>query len=123
MESLMIFKYYISKLIKKLHIPALKNSHIDKRSKVCSGSHLVNVKMGKYSYVGNFCTIINTQIGSFCSIASNCIIGGSSHPLDWVSTSPVFHNGKNIMKKNFSKHKYITTQETIIGNDVWMGNN
>ena len=119
----MNIKYLASKLIKKLHIPAIKNSYIDNTSIVCSGSHLVNVNMGRYSYIGNFCTVINVQIGSFCSIADYCIIGGASHPLDWVSTSPVFHDGKNVMKKNFARHKYIASSKTIIGNDVWIGNN
>ena len=81
--------YLLSKFIKKLHIPSIKNSNIDNTARVCSASHLVNVKIGKYSYVGNFCTVINAQIGNFCSIADNCIIGGASHPISWVSTSPV----------------------------------
>lgn len=119
----MSFMYYLSKLIKKMNFPAVKNSKIDKTSKICSGSHVVNSELGKYSYIGNFCTVINTKIGSFCSIADNCIIGGSSHPIKWVSTSPVFHEGKNIMRRNFSNHPYITSIETIIGNDVWIGNN
>ena len=119
----MTLKYLFSKLIKKLQIPAIKNSKIDKTAKVCSGSHVVNTEMLKYSYIGNFCTVINTEIGKFCSIADNCIIGGSSHPINWVSTSPVFHKGKNIMNKNFSDNEFITTSKTVIGNDVWIGNN
>lgn len=114
--------YLISKLIKKLHIPAIKNSIIDKTAKVCSYSHVVNTEMGKYSYIGNNCTVVNVQIGKFCSIADNCIIGGASHPIEWVSTSPVFHEGKNIMKRNFSNHTYSTGSKTVIGNDVWIGN-
>ncbi|MHB1484066.1 MAG: CatB-related O-acetyltransferase [Saccharofermentanales bacterium] len=116
-------KYFLSKFIKRLHLPAIKNSRIDNTSKVCSGSHLVNIQIEKYSYIGNFCTIINTEMGKFCSIADNCIIGGESHPLDWVSTSPVFYAGKNIMKKNFSKHEFSSKKKTKIGNDVWIGNN
>lgn len=123
MQLSMKIKYYFSKLIKKLHIPAIKDSYIDKTSKVCSGSHLVNVKMGKYSYIGNFCTIVNTEIGNFCSIADYCIIGGANHPINWVSTSPVFHEGRNIMRKNFAKHEFRTTKKTVIGNDVWIGSN
>jgi len=119
----MNIKYLVSKFIKKLHIPAIKNSNIDKTAKVCSGSHIVNVDMGKYSYIGNFCTIINAQIGNFCCIADNCIIGGANHPTGWVSISPVFHEGRNIMNKNFSKHPYRTGKQTFIGNDVWIGNN
>lgn len=117
----MSISYYLSKIIKKLHLPAIKNSCVDKTSRVCSGSHLVNVCMGKYSYIGSFCTAIHANIGSFCSIADHCIIGGASHPIEWVSTSPVFHEGKNVMNKNFSRLEYQPYKETIIGNDVWIG--
>lgn len=57
--------YLISKLIKKLHIPAIRNSNIDKTARVCSGSHIVSSELGKYLYIGNYCTVINAQIGSF----------------------------------------------------------
>ncbi|HOA19592.1 MAG TPA: CatB-related O-acetyltransferase [Sedimentibacter sp.] len=119
----MNLSFLISKLIKKLHIPAIKNSTIDKTAKVCSGSHIVNSTLGRYTYITNFCSVFNCDIGNFCSIADNCIIGGHRHPIDWVSTSPVFHEGKNIMRKNFSEHEFETGQKTIIGNDVWIGNN
>lgn len=115
-------KYIISKVLKKLlNIPAIKNSWIDKSSKVCSGSHLVDSTVSRFSYVGNYCTVVNTSIGSFCSIADNCIIGGESHPIGWVSTSPVFHHGKNVLSKNFSTHLYKTSKKTTLGNDVWIG--
>lgn len=115
--------FLISKIIKKINIPAVRDSEVHKTSKVCSGSHVVNTKLDSYSYIGNFCTVINTSIGKFCSIADNCIIGGANHPVDWVSTSPVFHHGKNIMHKNFSNHQFKTVEKTTIGNDVWIGNN
>jgi len=117
----MTIKYLVAKLIAKLRIPAIRNSKIAKTAKVCSGSNLVNVEMGKYSYIGNFCTAVNTEIGRFCSIADNCIIGGANHPMTWVSTSPLFFQGRNIMKQNFSEHEFITGKETRIGHDVWIG--
>lgn len=117
-------KYLIAKLLKKaLHIPAIRNSTIDKTSRVCSGSHIYRSSMDRYSYVGNFCTVIDTHIGSFCSIADGCFIGGSKHPLEWVSSSPVFHEGRNIMGKNFSTHAFEDSLATTIGNDVWIGGN
>lgn len=115
--------YLLAKLIKKLHIPAIKESCIHKTSKICSGSHIVSTNVKKYSYIGNFCTVINSNIGSFCSIADNCIIGAANHPIDWVSTSPVFHKGKNVLKKNFAHHELKADGKTIIGSDVWIGNN
>lgn len=113
--------YYISKLVKKLHIPAIKNSKIDRKAKVCTGAHVVSSVLGRYSYVGNFTTVLNCIIGSFCSIADNCTIGGMAHPIDWVSTSPVMYEGKNCLKVNFSKNKFEEGKRTIIDHDVWIG--
>lgn len=115
--------YLISKIIKKVHIPAIKNSKIDKTSRVCSASEVTESKIGRYSYIGNYCSVVSAEIGNFCSIADNCIIGGANHAVNWVSTSPVFHNGRNIMKKNFSVHSFEPYKKTTIGNDVWIGSN
>lgn len=119
----MKISYLISKIMKKIYLPAIKNSNIHKKSWIGSGSHVVDSSVEKYSYISNYCTVINVEIGRFCSIADNCIIGGASHPIDWISSSPVFHEGKNVLNKNFSTHKFKVTKKTIIGNDVWIGNN
>ncbi|WP_181397628.1 CatB-related O-acetyltransferase [Gracilibacillus dipsosauri] len=119
----MNFKYLFAKVIKKIQLPAIKDSNIDTTSRVCSASQIVNSKLGKYSYIGNYCRLNSVVVGKFCSIADGCVIGGASHPMEWVSTSPVFHNGKNILRKNFSTHSFQTNKETIIENDVWIGSN
>jgi len=119
----MNIRYYISKILKKLHIPAIKRSKIHDTSKVGSFSNLLNVNIGKYSYIGNFSTIIYADIGNYCSVADNVVIGGASHPIDWISTSPVFYSGKNIMNKHFSSLPYQPYKRTIIKNDVWIGSN
>jgi len=127
MEEIIVFrktKYLISKLLKKtLNIPAIKNCEIDVTSRVCSASDVTNSTMGRYSYIGSYCSVINTNIGSFCSIADHCVIGGAAHSLDWVSTSPVFNSGKNIMHKNFSESNFEPFKNTVICNDVWIGSN
>jgi len=119
----MNIQYYLSKLIKYLHLSAVKNSTIHARSKIATATHVVNSKLDKYSYIGNNCTIVDVNIGSFCSISDNVIIGGAAHPIEWAATSPVFHEGKNILKKNFSNHPFKLTNTTIIQNDVWIGTN
>ena len=45
----MRISYYFAKLIKKIQIPAIKNSNISKTAKVCSGSHILGTSIGKYS--------------------------------------------------------------------------
>lgn len=118
----MDFKYILAKAMKRiLNPPALNKCSIDKTSRVCSRSELTRVSMGKYSYVGNFCFLVNAKIGSFCSIADRCCIGGAAHPTSRVSTSPVFHDGSNIMRKNFAAFPSLKTPETVIANDVWIG--
>lgn len=81
---------------------AIRNSYIDATSKVESGSQFVNSRMNKYSFCGYDCQIVNCRIGMFCSIADNVKIGGARHPIEWVSTSPVFYSGRDSVKKKFS---------------------
>ena len=43
------------------------------------------------------------------------------HPTNMVSTSPVFLQGRNILKKNFANISYEPSKPVSIGNDVWIG--
>lgn len=115
--------YIWSKLFKKLHGKAIINSVIDKSSKIEAGSHIVNSVFGKYSFCGYDCEILNCEVGSFCSIANNVIIGGAMHPIDWVSMSPVFYEGRDSIEKKFSTHKRDIAKTTYIEHDVWIGRN
>lgn len=117
----MKLSYYVSKMIKKMQIPAVKNSRIDKQAKICTGAHVVDCTIDKYSYIGNFTTVLNCEIGKYCSIADHCEIGGMSHPLEWVTTSPVAYNGKNCLKKNYTELEFKEGHHTVIENDVWIG--
>ena len=100
----------------------LQEAEVDKTAAICSGVRFYRGKIGKYSYIGNNSFVSDTDIGNFTSISTDCYIGGTSHPTDWVSTSPVFHKWENIMKKNFARHEFAIFHRTVIGNDVWIGN-
>lgn len=118
----MNLKYIIAKGLKIiLNPPALNQCDIDITSKVCARSELTKCAIGRYTYVGYQNFMVNVSIGSFCSIADRCSIGGAIHPMIYVSTSPVFHEGQNILDKNFSNHVVPHTPRTIIENDVWIG--
>lgn len=121
MRSIIPFKYIFARAIASLRPRAILNSNIDKTSRIGSGTQFVGSSIGRYSYTGSEGVFIETDIGAFCSIASNVISGGAKHPIDWVSCSPVFHDGRNIMGKHFSKHEFCTSSKTYIGNDVWIG--
>ena len=108
--------YFWSKLLKKLRGSAIVNTTIHKTSKVESGSHVVNTTFDKHSFCGYDCKIENCDIGSFCSIANHVIIGGAFHPMEWVSTSPVFYEGRDSVKAKFSIHKRESVKRTTT---VW----
>lgn len=117
-------EYIWSKLLKKLRGKAIISSTIHQTASVGSGSHIVDTKLGKFTYCGYDCAIIGSDIGSFCSIAGSVYIGGARHPIEWVSTSPAFYrHGKNDgMKHKFSFHPIEDSDvRTTIKNDVWIG--
>ena len=113
--------YIWAKLLKKIKGAAIRKSQIHHSSKVEAGSTVLNSSFGKYSFCGYDCKIINTDIGSFCSIADGVVIGVAEHPIDWVSTSPVFYQGRDSVTKKFSEFKRNPAKKTTIGHDVWIG--
>ena len=119
----MDLQYYFNKIIKKMRGVAIKNSFIHKTSKVESGTQFINSSINKHSFCGYDCDINYCDIGSFTSIANGVIVGGGMHPISWVSTSPVFYIGRDSIKAKFSEYEREDVKKTIIGNDVWIGNN
>ena len=120
-EVIYMISYIISRIMTRLSLKSIRNSKIDKKAKLIGKVSVINSQIGRYTYISNNSAVINTEIGSFCSIASGCSIGGASHPSDWMSTSPVFHSGRNVFMKNFSSHPFNPYKKSIIGNDVWLG--
>ncbi|WP_082712198.1 CatB-related O-acetyltransferase [Vibrio tritonius] len=79
---------------------------------------LIDVELGRYSYVSPLSIIINTKIGRYCSIGPGTKIGLGLHPIDKLSTSPFIYN------KSLFKEKRKDDFELVeIGNDVWIGAN
>lgn len=116
--------YLYSKIFKKyLRGKSIRDSIIDSTSLINSGSSILNSSIGKYSYCGYDCEINHAIIGNYCSLANDVIIGGEEHPMNWLSTSPVFQNVKHSgPRKRFAKHTLPNSKCTFIGSDVWVGN-
>lgn len=118
----MNFFYIYGKLIKALQGTCILNSQIGEGARVGKACNVSNVSFGRYSYCGHDCQIVNTEIGSFCSISDHVFIGGAEHPINWASTSPVFQNTRHSgPKKRFAKFDLPKSKRTVIGNDVWIG--
>lgn len=83
---------------------------------------MLNTTMGRYSYCGHDSQVVCCNIGAFCSISDHVYIGGPEHPMEWVSTSPVFQNVRHSgPPKRFARFEIDPIKTTTIGNDVWIG--
>jgi acetyltransferase-like isoleucine patch superfamily enzyme len=116
-----MFAYYWYKVIRKLAGAGIKNSTVGFDSKIEAGSIFINSTIGRHSFCGYDCFINNTEIGAFVSIADRVYIGRGIHPVDWVSTSPVFYNNRDSVKTKYSKYEREPHPRTYVGNDVWIG--
>ena len=113
------FKYNLARLLNR-RVSAIRGSTIDKTASIGNGAQIVDSTVGRYSYIYET-SVVQADVGAFCSIATGTSIGGGSHPTDWTSTSPVFYKGRNVLKTNFSQNEYSEYKKTEIGNDVWIG--
>jgi acetyltransferase-like isoleucine patch superfamily enzyme len=113
--------YILSKILKKIRIPSVYKSSIDPSSKIEAGSSVINTNFARHSFCGYDCNIINADIGGFCSIANRVSVGGASHPIHFVSSSPVFLSHKDSVKEKFANHDYLPSIRTKIESDVWIG--
>lgn len=102
----------------------MDNCEISKKSVVFPRYYLINVEINDYSYISGNSRISNTKIGKFCSIGPNLTSGWGIHPINGISTSPVFYSQNKIFGFSLSKeNKTIERKEIKIGNDVFIGMN
>lgn len=117
----MKIQLFWNKLLKKSRGVAIQNSTVDCNAAIGSGSQVYNSSIDRFSYCGYDCKLINCKIGAFCSIADEVVVGGANHPMNWVSTSPVFYRDKSNVCKKFSSFNRPDDSLIVIGNDVWIG--
>lgn len=93
-----------------------------KNVKVSTIYLLQDVEIGDYSYINDNAVVSHTTIGKFCSIGPNFFCGWGSHPIDGISTSPIFYSETHI--PTFCKETKVEEHVPItIGNDVFIGAN
>lgn len=80
---------------------------------------------GSFTYVQYGANIANASIGRFCSIGPNVIIAHGEHPIDFLSTHPIFIAPSFIPGlSSLGENKLFETSKKVnIGSDVWVGAN
>ena len=101
-----------------------KKSKFQSGVKLHSNAKVINSSIGRYTYIGDRSEVSSCDIGGFCSIGKEVIIGTGSHPKNWKSTSPLFYSNSsqlvvNIVSQNLWHSESNTTVQ--IGHDVWIG--
>jgi len=83
-----------------------------------------NSTIGRHSYVAQNSLVYNTDIGNYCSIGPNVVIGFGDHPTNKFSTSPhVYYNEKIFGKTVVEENQKALNKRVSIQNDVWVGGN
>ncbi|QSO45452.1 CatB-related O-acetyltransferase [Alicyclobacillus mengziensis] len=84
-----------------------------------------DVTIGRYTYIGANSAINSGNIGAFCSISTNVVIGGDDHSMGAVSTHPFWSapNGWTFSTTDTVDRWTQPKSAPVIGNDVWIGAN
>lgn len=128
-----IFFFKSIKLAKKNIIlennTEINNSKFSKYNRICRNTKFNNSSIDLFSYVGWNSILNNVEIGKFTSIAPFTEVIYGSHPLEFISTHPVFYSTRKQSgisftdEQLFEEFNYVkgTSKSLIIGNDVWIG--
>lgn len=130
-------KVYLKRIIKRIILNIIAedierisikkvicNAKIANTAKLYSPYSVVDSSISDYSYVAQNSHIDLTEIGKFCSIGPNIVCGWGIHPLNGISTAPIFYS---TLKQNgitlSTKDKVKERRAIKIGNDVFIGMN
>ncbi|MEI9919952.1 MAG: CatB-related O-acetyltransferase [Bacteroidota bacterium] len=100
------------------------DGHISPKAKVNPPFQMYGSYVGDFTYIAPGSQLNMITIGKFCSIGPNLFAGYGIHPLNGISTSPMFYstlrqNGSSLSDTNKIKERASIT----VGNDVFIGAN
>lgn len=102
----------------------IADCRIDRNVRIYRDCDLFETEIARYSYIAQRSVISHTKIGAFCSLGRNIHCTGANHPIEYLSTSPIFYSSRKQCGTSFSdKDKFNEFLEIDIGNDVWIGSN
>ncbi|MBD3377127.1 antibiotic acetyltransferase [candidate division KSB1 bacterium] len=103
---------------------SIKDTETGKHVKYYEPFHINHSRIGDYTYISSKSWITHTTIGKFCSIGPNLVCGWGIHPVESLSTSPMFYSSLRQNGVTLSHHDKVQERKPItIGNDVFIGMN
>lgn len=89
--------------------------------------------VGAFTYINGGSEVNEADIGRFCSIARDVIVGPGAHPVDFLTTHPVASDPSGLSANMHGDEAYdaialtaltgarVFPGRTVIGDDVWIG--
>ncbi len=102
----------------------VRNSRLGRYTEVGQGCSLLNTELGDYSYATRYCDFANTVIGKFSNIASFVRIGPTDHPLDRASLHHFMYRAASYWDDAEDDAAFFEARATRIahiGHDTWIG--
>lgn len=102
----------------------LTDCNISSKAKLYVPYSMAEVSVGDGTYISANSRISKTTIKKFCSIGPDLCCGWGIHPINGVSTCPMFYStGKQNGRTLVTANKYEERKPILIGNDVFIGRN
>ncbi len=101
----------------------ITRSSFGRRCRLRAPVTIEDSRLGDFTYIEAGCRICSADIGRYCSIAPDCVIGPPGHPLDAASTHPIFYLRQPRLGLDYvaSSDDPSARLRTSIGHDVWIG--
>lgn len=102
----------------------LRECRIGQQCEVLGHSVLEYSSLGDFSYVGEYCTMADAQIGRFVAIANQVRIGAPNHPMDRASQHRITYCPEYYSLHATRDHDFFARRredKVVIGHDVWIG--
>jgi acetyltransferase-like isoleucine patch superfamily enzyme len=100
----------------------VSNSAMEYGSSLGHDAVLINSRLGRYSYISKGARVANADIGPFCSIGIDAVIAPGFHPINGVSTHPIFFSAGGQAATVWRGTTIAEENDRVqIGPDVWVG--
>jgi|AGTN01.2.fsa_nt_gi Acetyltransferase (isoleucine patch superfamily) len=95
-------------------------------------------RIGAFSIVNDRCLLSTVEIGRYCNLAMNCVLGVADHPVDWFSSHGFVYGGHDFTPfERYPEWTGLVNDVRVfhgreeghgagmvrLGNDVWLGQN
>jgi phosphonate metabolism protein (transferase hexapeptide repeat family) len=103
---------------------SLIESSLGHFTEIGTGTRLLNVEIGDYSYCERFGDIANTTVGKFSNIAAFVRIGATDHPLELATLHHFLYRSSKYwddVDDDIDWFERRRARRTTIGHDTWIG--